>query len=141
MEQILNYLATALTTILGIVDWVYVTVTILTAYTAVRILGDTNVAKNVNLKIKNRWMVLITAATLAIIFGIFYKVNGGFFWFKPDVMVYGCAVFFSFLIAMFMNEYFGLSYWLDKIFKVKFNPIDETKPEQQVVDTPTPEIK
>jgi hypothetical protein len=137
----LDYLATALTTILGIVDWVYVLVTILTAYTAVRILGDTNVAKNVNVKVKNRWVVLATAAILAIIFGIFYKVNGGFVWFKPDVMCYGCAVFFSFLISMFLNEFVGISYWLDKLFKVKFNPIDETKPEQQTVETPAPEVK
>lgn len=127
MEQIIGYITQALDMIVNAIDWVYVFFFMITAYAATRILGDSNVAKKVNLKISKRWIVLIVAAVLAIVFGVVYYFNGGFTWFKPDILPYGFAIFLSFLIAMFLNEYVGFEYILDKIFKVELNTKDYKK--------------
>lgn len=136
MDTIIANLTTALTTLLGIIDWVYVLVFFMTAYMACRILGDTNILKNIAVKMQKRWVVLISAVVLAIIFGIFYKVNGGFPWFQAGVISYTLAIFLSFLMGLFLNEFTGIEYLLDKLFKVEFNKKDYKKGISKSTETP-----
>jgi hypothetical protein len=121
MEQMIEHISQAFNLMVAAIDWVYIAFFMITAYTVTRMLGDTNVMKSVSVKLKKRWMVLITAVILAAVFGTAYYFSGGFSWFDPTIVNYGFALFFSFILALFLNEYVGFEYILDKIFKVQLN--------------------
>ena len=127
MDAIFQHLELALTALIGVLDWVYVLLTIMCAYTAVRFLGDSNVLKNVTVKMSTRWVVLITAFVLAIIFGLFYWQIGTFPWYIGGVVPYTLSIFFSFLFAVFLNEWGGIEKWLDKLFGVKLTKYKKVK--------------
>ena len=119
MDEIILNLKLAITTLYSILDWVYILMFILTAYTVVRILKDSNVVPKVKLKLTKYWIVIITAGVLAIIFGLFYWLDGGLPWYSAaDKVPYSLAIFMSILIAMFINKFFGIEKILDKLFKV-----------------------
>ena len=119
MEEFILNLKLAVTTLYSILDWVYILMFILTAYTAVRILGDSNVAPRVQIKLQKRWIVLITAGVIALAFGLFYWLGNGLPWYSASEKVpYSLAIFMSMLIGLFANEFFGIEKILDKLFKV-----------------------
>lgn len=121
MEQMIEHISQAFNLMVAAIDCVYIAFFMITAYTVTRMLGDTNVMKSVSVKLKKRWIVLITAVILAAVFGTAYYFSGGFSWFDPTIVNYGFALFFSFILALFLNEYVGFEYILDKIFKVQLN--------------------
>ena len=121
MDQIIQNLGIALTSLTSIIDWVFVLVFFLTAYMAVRILADSNVAKKVKVKLAKKWIVLLSAAFLAIAFGLFYWQGDGFPWYTPGTVAYSLSLFFSTLMAIFLNEFFGIDKIIDKLFNVQIN--------------------
>jgi hypothetical protein len=119
MDEFILNLKLAITTLYSILDWVYILMFILTAYTVVRLLKESNLMPKVKIKLRKLWIVLITAVVIALIFGLFYWLGDGLPWYSASEKVpYSLAIFMSMLIGLFANEVFGIENILDKLFKV-----------------------
>ena len=120
MENIIPYLQEAFSFIMQSIDWVYALMFILTSWYISRILMDSNIFTNIKVNIKKRYIVLGIGFVLAIVFGIMFKVNGGFIWYH-SLTNYGFSLFLSFIMTMVLNEFFGFDAILDKLFGTKIN--------------------
>lgn len=107
MDTFFAKLFEAISLVAGYLDWVYMLMCFFTSYVVIKYAGT--------IKLKKRWLVLITSAVLSIAFGIMYWQNGGLPWYVPGVLPYGFSVILSFLVAVFMHEWLGLTAILDNL--------------------------
>lgn len=119
MDEFILNLKSGLTLLFSVLDWVYMVMFIIVAYTLVRMLGESNFCPKLKVKIRKRWIVFGTAALLAGIFGLFYWIGGGFPWYNDGKIPYTFTLFLSMAMSVCINEIFGIEKILDKWLKVK----------------------
>lgn len=109
MPDVFNKLGEALVVMAELLDWVYMLVCFITAYTVI---------KYANAKPKyKKWIVLCTGAVVAIVFGVMHNVNGGFPWFVKAELPYTFVLILSFVMTTFLNKWIGLEAILDKLME------------------------
>lgn len=127
MDQIIENLGIALNALVAIIDWVYVLVFILCAFIALKYAGESLLKKSISIKIRTkkivlitakRLIVLITAILLAIAFGLFYWRGSGFPWHPAGQVAYSLTIFFSMLMAIFINEFFNIEKLLNGLLNI-----------------------
>ena len=107
MTDFISKAIQALSILAGTLDWGYVVMFFITAYSVVKYFTPTAKWK--------KWYVLITGVVLAIVFGIMYKYSGGFPWYVAGTLPYAFSIILSFLVATFLNKWVGLEKFLDKV--------------------------
>ena len=109
MDTFFAKLLEAISLVAGYLDWVYMLMCFFTSYAVIKYAGT--------IRLKKRWLVLITSAALGVVFGIMYRQNGGLPWYIPGVLPYGFSVILSFLTTIFLNEWLGLDNILNKLIE------------------------